>query len=110
MSRSIVSKELLEALQENAPEGYDVKEKLFDIDVYGAGEDKELFETLYLPDAKKDDSAYLIKMVMGATAYDTDDLVFEDEKPLSVGEKLIHEHKKASVVILGGERNYIHYK
>lgn len=110
MARSLISKETVEVLQENAPKDYDVKDNFFNIDVYGVEESKELFNSLYLPEDKKDAAPYLLKLIDGAADYDTDDLQFEDEKPLSVAEKLIHEHKKAAVILLDGERSYVHYK
>lgn len=110
MARSLIPKNLLEALEANAPEGYNVKENFLNIERYSVEEVDELFDTLYLPGSKSEDSAYLLKMIKGATSYTGDELVFEDDLPMSVAERLIHDHKRASIILLDDERSYIHYK
>lgn len=111
MARSLIPQSLLETLEANAPEGYDVKENFLNIEQYSAEEVNELFDALYLPGKKSEDTAYLLKMIKGATSYTNEELAFEDGLALSVAERMIHDHKRASIVLLDGiERSYIHYK
>lgn len=109
MARSLISKDLLELLEENAPKDYDVKDNFFNIQLYKEDEAEELFNTLYLPSDKKEDAAYLLKLVQGAVAYEQEDLERVDVGSLSVREKLINDHRRAAVIELDDERSYVHY-
>lgn len=112
MPKALIAKETLKVLEDNAPKGYDVKEKLFDIDVYDATDKDKLFEALYLTAKKKEDVAYLHKLIGGMGDY-TDATLAEEkvgEGAVSVQEKMIHAHKSAAMVLLDGERAYVHYK
>lgn len=111
MPKAIIAKETLKVLEDNAPKGYDVKGKLFDIEVYDFEDRRELFNTLYLS-KKKDDVDYLHKLIAGMGDYTGEELLADspDENSISVEEKMIHAHKNAAMVILDGERNYVYYK
>lgn len=111
MPKAIIAKETLKVLEDNAPKGYDVKGKLFDIEVYDFEDRRELFNTLYLS-KKKDDVEYLHKLIGGMGDYSSKDLLEDspDNESVSVEEKMIHAHKSAAMVILDGKRNYVYYK
>lgn len=111
MSRSLIPKETIETLENGAPEGYDVLKDFFNIDIYAKEDAKELFDLLYLPEDKLSNAEYLAKMVEATIRYTADDLVMEEfEEVLSVEEKLIHEHRRASILNIDGEIVYAHYK
>ena len=109
MARSLISKDLLELLEKNAPKDYDVKDNFFDIQLYKEDEAKELFDILYLTSDKKEEAAYLLKLVEGVSLYKQEDLEHEEIGGLSVREKLINDHRRAAVIELDGERSYVHY-
>lgn len=111
MSRSLISKQTIEALEERAPEDYGVEDNILNIDIYPSDEGKELFDTLYMGEDKIENPEYLLKMVSAATKYTSEDLVLEEfDESLTVEEKLIDDHRRAAVLMLDGDRVYVHYK
>lgn len=112
MSRSLVPKKTIEMLEVNAPEGYGVEDNLLNIDIYQEDEVNDIFEELYLPEEKTTDAEYLLKMVSAATKFTGEDLVLDgaEEEVLSVAEKLVNDHRRATVTRLDGDRVYVHYK
>lgn len=112
MSRSLVPKETIEMLEASAPEGYVVEDNLLSIDIYQTDEIDLIFDLLFLPEDKQSDAEYLLKMVSAATKFSGDDLATDDEESetLTVAEKLVNDHRRATVTKLNGDRVYVHYK
>lgn len=111
MSRSIISKATVEALQAHAPKNFDVKEKLFDVDIYAPEEAGVLFDSLYLPGEKKAEPDYLLKIIDAMRSTEASTMAIEGVTgEVTVQDLLIHKHKKAAVIMLDGERTYVHYK
>lgn len=112
MSRSLVPKETIEMLEASAPEGYNVAENLLNIDVYPEDEVEAIFNVLYLPEDKETDAEYLLKLVGATTKFTVEDLLLEgdESETLTVSEKLVNDHRRATVTRLNGDRVFVHYK
>lgn len=111
MAKGLISKELLEKLEENAPKNYDVMEHLADITLYDEGEQEELFDKLYFEGDK--DLDYYKRMSNAFASVSTEDLEntgdAEDNNPFTVREYFIEKHGRGAVILLEGERQYVHY-